>query len=223
MSGVPAEEASPAPDPRPRRRWGRGDLPPLPRPGTGAQEWADPLRALEELREWAEGRALELIDWYARDKRIRRVASRGLRAGAVVLAVAGGVAPLVLHEGAGANLGYVFLAMAAGCVAFDHFFGISSGWMRDIAALMSLRGRLTRFHLDWAAWQADPSAPERTAKGLALIDRLVSDIVRVSESETAQWIAEFNTSVASLRQQSTPAVTSTSDLMTWSHKGDLST
>jgi hypothetical protein len=181
------------------------------------------VRALEELRDWAEERALELIDWYARDKRIRRVASRLLRAAAVVLAVAGGAFPLLIHEGPGANLGYVFLAMAAGCVAFDHFFGISSGWMRDIAALMALRGRLTRFHLDWAAWQADTTVPDRTPKGLALIDRLVTDIVRVSENETAQWIAEFNTSIASLRQQSTPAVTSTSDLMTWSHKGDLST
>ncbi|MEO3813495.1 SLATT domain-containing protein [Sphaerisporangium sp. B11E5] len=206
--------------PRRRRRWGRGDLPPLPRPEV--EQWVDPGMALDDLRDWAEGRALELIDWYARDKKVRRVASRALRAGAVMLAVAGGVSPLVFREGAGANLGYVFLALAAGCVAFDHFFGISSGWMRDIAALMSLRGRLTRFHLDWAAWQAEGTGPDRTAGGLALIDALVTDVVRISERETAQWIAEFDNSMASLRQQSTPAVTSTSDLMTWSRKGDLS-
>lgn len=220
MPDLPPPEQPPTP--RRRRSWTRGDLPPLPRPATAPDQWADPPQALEELRAWAEHRALEHLDWYTRDKKFRRVASRFLRAAAVLLAVAGGASPLVLHEGPGANLGYVLLAMAAGCIAFDHFFGISSGWMRDIAALTSLRGRLTRFHLDWAAWQSTPADPDRTTKGLALIDGLVTDIVRISEAETAQWITEFNSSIASLRQQSAPAVTSTSDLMTWSHKGELS-
>ena len=119
-------------------------------------QWHDQAQALDQLRAWAETRAVETITWYQRDKRTKRWTSRLLRAAAVIFAVAGGLLPLISSSvhGVNANLGYVLLAIAAGCVAYDHFFGMSSGWMRDIAALQALQSRLGRFHLDWARWQA---------------------------------------------------------------------
>lgn len=213
-----------------QRRWprGRGDLPPVARPEIAAEQWRDQGQALDRLRGWAEDRAVETITWYLRDKQARRWSSRLLRAAAVVLAVAGGVMPLISGSGGGVSpsLGYVFLAVAAGCVAFDHFFGLSAGWMRDIAALQALQSRLARFQLDWARWQAaqagaDGAAVDVTA-ALDLIDELVTGVAQVTEAETAQWITDFTSSVAALRQQASPSVTSPQDLITWSNQGGVS-
>jgi len=240
-----------------RRRWAaRGDIMPVSRPGGSPQQWRDQAEALDQLRSWAEARTVETITWYLRDKRGKRWGSRLLRAAAVVFAVAGGVLPLISGstEGINPNLGYVLLAVAAGCVAFDHYFGLSSGWMRDVAALEALQGRLARFHMHWAKWQAaragaldggttasaaaDAGADDAAAAGVAaaaasvatgttgaaldLIEGLIIDVTQVTEAETTQWIAEFTSSVAALRQQAVPSVTSPQDLITWSSRGDLS-
>ena len=205
---------------RRRLSWTRGDLRPVARPPLQAQ-WQD-ADALEQLRGWAEARAVETIHWYLRDKKPKRWASRLLRAGAVVFAVAGGVLPLLTASvhGIDPSLGYVFLALAAGCVAFDHFFGLSAGWIRDIVALQALQGSLTRFHLDWARWQAAQASGagegDPVGAGLALIGGLVEDVAKVTEAETAQWISEFSSSVAALRQQASPGVASPADLIAWS-------
>ncbi len=209
---------------RRRRSWARGDLSPVARPQLPSQ-WQD-AEAIGQLRDWAEARAVETINWYLRDKRPKRWASRLLRAGAVIFAVAGGVLPLLTAtvHGIDPSLGYVFLALAAGCVAFDHFFGLSVGWIRDIVALQALQGSLTRFHLDWASWQAaraggqpkTGSDADAISAGLALIGGLIGDIAKVTEAETAQWVTEFSSSVAALRQQANPGVASPADLIAWS-------
>jgi hypothetical protein len=208
-----------------RRSWARGDLRPVTRPPLQAR-WHD-AQALEQLRDWAQARAEETIHWYLRDKQPKRWASRLLRGGAVLFAVTGGVLPLLTATATGINpsLGYVFLALAAGCVAFDHFFGLSAGWIRDIVALQSLQGSLTRFHLDWARWQAacaagtgstDSITADSVVAGLELIGGLIDDLTRVTEAETAQWVSEFSSSVAALRQQANPGVASPADLISWS-------
>ena len=224
--------ASSSNDAGPGRWWSRGDLAPAPRPEIDLKQWADPIPVMEQLRDWAEQQAVATISWYQRDKRAKRWASRLLRALAVVLAVSGGVMPLLpaIAHGIDPNLGYVLLALAAGCVAFDHFFGLSTGWMRDIATLQALQSGLARFHLDWVKWQSTvadgPAAaamPGAVAAALDLIDGLVTGVGRLAEAETAQWIAEFSSSVAALRKQASPSVTSPQDLITWSgREGSLS-
>jgi hypothetical protein len=223
--------ASPPGRIRRRRSWARGDLPPVARMRISPGQWSDQDQALDQLREWAEDRAVEAINWYLRDKRAKRWASRLLRAAAVIAAVAGGALPLLSGtvHGINANLGYVFLAAAAGCVAFDHFFGLSSGWMRDIAALQSLQGRLARFQLDWARWQARQagvlgaavSPADALSAALDLIDELTTSVAQLIEAETAQWITDFSSSVAALRQQASPSVTSPQDLITWGNQGNM--
>jgi SMODS and SLOG-associating 2TM effector domain 2 len=213
-----------------RGRRQRLDITAVQRPPTTPEQWRDPGRAVGQLRSWAEGRTIELITWYLLDKRAKRRASRWLRAAAVVIAVAGGVAPLVSAgvSGINPNLGYVLLGVAAGCVAFDRFFGISAAWMRDIATVHALQGRLTRFHLDWAAWEAaeagavsTPDGAAGTQAAIALIDSFVTDVVSLTQAETAQWIAEFSSSVAALHQQATPGVATPQDLIAWNRGSDL--
>src|SRR5919204_6657443 len=89
----------------------RGDISPISRPDISAVDWHDPPVAVDQLRTWAEARAVETIRWYLRDKQAKRWASRFLRLAAVGLAVAGGVMPLLStsSQGPGRNLGYAFL------------------------------------------------------------------------------------------------------------------
>jgi hypothetical protein len=177
---------------------------------------------MEVLREWAEKRAVETIEWYLRDKRKRRVNSRLLRATAVIFGVTGGIVPLlaVTFAAIRIEIGYILLALAAGCLAFDHFFGVSSGWMRDIITSQKLQGRLTRFQIAWAVWQARESGAlkielegtqDGVHAGLDLIESLVTDVVDATDRETAEWATEFNAAVAALRQRSGTTMSASND------------
>src|SRR5262249_44438820 len=189
--------------------WSGGEIQPVGPPAIPAEDWHDPAAVLDRLRGWAQQHTTEAIRWYLRDKQAKRAGSRLLRAAAVILAVAGGLIPLLAGDaGRGPNpkLGYLLLALSAGAVAFDHFFGLSAGWMRDIATAQALQARLARFHLDWATWQATeagllkPATPaEENAGGvqqaLDLIGHLVTDVHALTEAETAQWVNDFNSSL----------------------------
>jgi hypothetical protein len=215
-----------------RSFWERSDISPITRPDVTVEKWNDQVKALEQLAAWAVARTVETINWYLRDKRFKRVASRTLRAAAIVLAVAGGVLPLISisTHGVNANLGYVLLVIAAGCIAFDHFYGLSAGWMRDIIAIGALQGRLARFHLEWARWEAThgqalgtasaESAAATVAIALDYIDELVAEVGRITDSETMQWIAEFSSVVTALRKDPNPGVTAPPDLFSWTGPAD---
>jgi hypothetical protein len=196
------------------RRWRRirrGDIQPVQPLRIAVADWSDPAAALESLRSWTEQQAAETINWYLRDKQFKRWGSRLLRAAAVVFAVTGGMVPLIADE-SDIRTGYVLLALAAGCVGFDHFFGLSAGWMRDITTAQALQGQLSRFQVAWATWQAayagihtpdEPAAPG-VAPALVLLDGLIADVVALTSHETAQWVDEFSASMASLRRQTVP-------------------
>lgn len=47
------------------------------------------------------------------------------------------------------HFGYIFLALAAGCVAMDKFFGFSSNWMRFMTTSLALQRHLAEFEMDW--------------------------------------------------------------------------
>lgn len=199
--------------PRPRRS--PRDLELRPFPQISADSPAAQREALAQLRAWAEQGAEDAMDWYLRDKRRKRVGSRLLQGLAIGFAVAGTAVPLgtAAAGGSGQGWGYVLLAAAAGCKAFDHFFGLSSTWMRDIAVAHALRGELNAVRLEWAtdvlragpaAVAADPGRPLEPAeleRQLALIDRLVSAVRLHVESETADWQAEFSASTRQLHDQ----------------------
>ncbi len=178
------------------RRRGHTDLRPRPMPAVTSEEWHRPGEVLERLRTWAEGQADEAIEWYLRDKAAKRRGSRTLRALAILLAVAGAVVPLVtVGRGGYVNgWGYALLAAAAGCVAFDHFFGLSSGWRRDVAAIQALQARLADFRYTWLTATAEQALNlERldTRARLELIERFVADVRSVVNAETSAWLTEF--------------------------------
>ena len=50
--------------PRPARRRRRRDLRPGPFPTAGLEQWQDTEAALTQLYRYAEGRAIDAVDWY---------------------------------------------------------------------------------------------------------------------------------------------------------------
>lgn len=193
----PPEQGRQSPhDPGPRRRWRRGDLTPVPMPMLTVDDWRNPVVALDTLRRWAEQEAAEAVTWYLRDKTGKRLGSRVLRALAIVLAAAGAIAPLLAAGTASrTNWGYVLLALAAACVAFDHFFGLSSGWLRDVATAQALQRRLAQFRFAWVAANADQALRSAYSadvpRRLELVERFVADVADLVSGETGDWRVEF--------------------------------
>ncbi|MFW6690319.1 SLATT domain-containing protein [Streptomyces sp. MAR4 CNX-425] len=207
---------APEPAPAPSVRFGRGrhrDLRGRPFPGAALEPGAGgPREVLRELRTWAEREAEDAIEWYLHDKRLKRRGSRVISALTILLAVGGTLIPLasVVSGGPPQGWGYVLLALAAGCKGFDHFFGLSSGWMRDITAANALRAELNDFRMAWAAEQLrtaegdgdlEPAALERR---LALLTSLVEAVRRQVEAETAEWLTEFRATAQQLQEHAGP-------------------
>ncbi|MBY8877869.1 SLATT domain-containing protein [Actinacidiphila acidipaludis] len=221
---APAAGVTTAPSTSPRiPRPGR-DLELRPFPDIGADSPAAQREALARLRAWAEQSAEDAMDWYLRDKRRKRTASRLLQGLAIGFAVAGTAVPLgtAAAGGGGQGWGYVLLAVAAGCKGFDHFFGVSSTWMRDIGVAHALRGELNAVRLEWATdvLRAGPAGatrdpdlplePAEVERQLALIARLVGAVRGHIEAETGDWQAEFSASTRQLHDQGAlPAARST--------------
>lgn len=199
-----------------RRVRGRRDLAARPFPAVAADGPEGQREALARLREWAEGEAEDAIEWYLRDRRAKRVGSRLLQGLAIAFAVAGTAVPLgtAAAGGSGQGWGYVLLAVAAGCKGYDHFFGLSAAWMREMTVAQALRGELNAVRLEWAAdvLRAGPGGaaartegplePAEVERQLALITRLVTAVRGHVESETADWQAEFSSTTSQLHGQS---------------------
>jgi hypothetical protein len=169
---------------------------------------AEIRHSLDEMYAWGERLASDAINWYMAEKRTKSRQSRALRAGAIILGTAGAAVPvaaLAAGRMAVGNWGFLLLALAGGCVAFDRFFGYSSAWLRYMATATSLRAQLVDFQTTWAKEMVAMGArePDRT-DAVRLIEFVrtfawnVNDTVRV---ETEAWLIEFHTRLTELESR----------------------
>ena len=168
---------------------------------------------VDRLYEWVEHLAVDAIDWYMTEKKRKARWSRRLRALAAILATAGGAVPvaaLAAGRPAAGNWGVLLLALAAGCIGYDRFFGYSSAWLRYLAAATALRARLVDFQLSWAAraaTQGDAApGPDRVAELVGAVRGFAAEVNEIVQSETDAWLSEFGNRLseleARLQQQS---------------------
>jgi SMODS and SLOG-associating 2TM effector domain 2 len=197
----------PAAGPRPDRCRRRRDLRAGPFPVAAMEQWQDTEAALAQLYRYAEGRAIDAVDWYLADKRGKRVWSRGLRLLAIALVTAGALQPLLDAAAPGPSRtawGYVLLAMGAACIGFDRFFGVSSGWMRSMTTARALERRLEQLQYDWAAECARSAArtvdPKQVQNRLALLRAFSDDVAALLQQETAEWVLEFQSNLLRLER-----------------------
>src|SRR5262245_5391908 len=124
------------------------------------EEWSPEVLAGKEAAEaipaifgYVENAAASSMAWYAQRKLGKARASRSLRALAIVLAIVGGLTPIIhgmYPQPWIAQLGFALLALAAGAVAADRYFGVSSGWIRYVTAMLAIQRALADFRLDWS-------------------------------------------------------------------------
>ncbi|MEV8631079.1 SLATT domain-containing protein [Streptosporangium sp. NPDC051023] len=220
--GVAGSPASPAPAPSHPRSAGPEGEPPVrvhraketdlgvrTFPLVSAEEWRAPEEVLRRMYLDVEERAIEAYGWYMRDRIRKKTVSRRLRGAAIVLAAAGGLQPLASAAGSwgGMGWGYVLLASAGVCVAFDHFLGLSSGWMRDMVSAHTIRQRLHEFQLDWAGLGArDALAGQETPvqEYLELVRAFIVDLSEIVNNETTEWATEFKEGLSQFSLPSGP-------------------
>jgi hypothetical protein len=116
--------------------------------------------------------------------------------------VVGGVAPW----------GYLALLLGVACVAGDRFFGVTSGWIRDVATAQAVQRRLQVLQFDWASESVrevlgptEGTASEAADRCLGVLRRFSEDMTELVRVETADWMVEFRTGPAPLGIQSSLA------------------
>ncbi|QJT03055.1 SLATT domain-containing protein [Streptomyces asoensis] len=169
-------------------------------------DWGEPAERLDELYRWVERGALETAAWYLADRVWKRRGARVLRTGAAAGAVCAAALPLLDLTrvlGGAASWGYLALLLAVACVAGDRFFGVTSGWIRDVATAQAVQRRLQVLQFDWASESvrevlgpAEGTASEAAERCLAVLRRFSEDVSELVRTETADWMVEFRTGPA---------------------------
>ncbi|WP_210580621.1 SLATT domain-containing protein [Streptomyces sp. GESEQ-4] len=178
-------------------------------------DWAEPAERLNELYRWVERGALDTASWYLADRVWKRRGGGGRGAGAAGGAGAGGALPLLDLTGVlvgAAAWGYLALLLGAACVAVDRCFGVTSGWIRDVATAQAVQRRLQVLQFDWASESvrevlgpAEGTASEAAERCLGVLRRFSEDVTELVRAETADWMVEFRTGSAPMGIQSAVA------------------
>ncbi|WP_411977143.1 SLATT domain-containing protein [Streptomyces solicathayae] len=213
--GRPSPHGDREPDPAPAAadRHRNPDLTGAPFP---LGDWGEPAERLDELYRWVEGNALRTAEWYLSDRVWKRRSARALRVGTALGVVAGAALPLldltgVAADGA-AGWGYLSLLLGAACMACDRFFGLTSGWIRDVATAQAIQRRLQALQFDWASESVrevlgptEGTASEAAERCLGVLRRFSEDVTELVRAETADWMVEFRSGPAPLVMQSVGA------------------
>jgi len=169
--------------------------------------WADAdlTASLEAVYHWVEGEAIRAATWYLHEKKAKSRWSRALRILAILFATAGAALPFIAANNGAVDFewGYVLLALAAGAVAMDRYFGFSTAWMRYMTAEQALQRRLQELQFAWATMLINrgtrvPSAHEVAAE----LEKLAAAAAAIGEevrTETMAWAEEFQTNIGELR------------------------
>ncbi|MFJ8073746.1 SLATT domain-containing protein [Streptomyces sp. NPDC096176] len=180
-------------------------------------DWGEPAARLDELYRWVEADALRTADWYLSDRVRKRRAARLLRLGTALGVLAGAALPLLDLTGAmgqAAPWGYLSLLGAAAALACDRYFGLTAGWMRNVATAQAVQRRLQALQYDWASESvrevlgpAEGTASEAAERCLGVLRRFSEDISDLVRSETSDWMTDFRPGPAPLRLPSSAART----------------
>ncbi|MEU0381757.1 SLATT domain-containing protein [Streptomyces cyaneofuscatus] len=174
-------------------------------------DWDEPAERLDELYRWVESGALATAEWYLTDRVWKRRGARALRLGTAVGVVAGVALPLLDLTGAlsgAAGWGYLSLLLGAACMGCDRYFGLTSGWIRNLATAQAVQRRLQVLQFDWASecvretlGPSEGTASEAAERCLGVLRRFSEDITELVRSETADWMVEFRAGPAPMGTQ----------------------
>ena len=167
------------------------------------------IKDTEALYYFVETKAIEAIEWYLRNKRMKCRFSQWIRFGAILSLAVGGMFPIIAGLGAGiqySQYGYVFIAFAAALIGLDKFFGFSTAWIRFMSTQIALQKLLAEMQMTWSAYglthkHAEPENPATAEDQKKIIQTLTQfrlDIVSMVEHEMKIWVEEFQSNLAVL-------------------------
>ncbi len=181
-------------------------------------DWGEPAERLDELYRWVESNALRTAEWYLSDRVWKRRCARILRIGTAAGVIAGAALPLLDLTGVAkgvAGWGYLSLLLGAACMACDRYFGVTSGWIRNVATAQAVQRRLQALQFDWASESVrevlgptEGTASEAAERCLGVLRRFSEDVTELVRAETADWMVEFRSGPAPLALQSVGVVPS---------------
>ncbi|MGH9396694.1 MAG: SLATT domain-containing protein [Terriglobia bacterium] len=171
----------------------------------------DPMGSLATLFRFTYEKGQKRIDWYKDNVTGMRFGSRLCRGAAIIFIGIGSLLPLVGAASVGLGwdakkipfgFGYVAFALAAGCLGYDKYFGLSTGWLRYIKTQLALEAGLDQLRLDWmsliAKVQGNKPTPDQIQVLLKRLQIFVQFVDAQVQQETNAWILEFQTNLAEL-------------------------
>jgi hypothetical protein len=180
------------------------------------------------LRQYVEEDVEAAIKWYYAKKPWKAWASQLLKLLTLLATGFGGLLPIVSATGVFSNglkgaeqqirnlqinqIGYLCFGLAAAFLAFDKYFGYSTGWMRYITTAMSLETALRNFRLDWAKTTSGLAGTTPSGGVLETLLQKIQDFCVAArtlvEKETQAWVMEFQTNLSQLEKEAKAAIES---------------
>jgi hypothetical protein len=172
-----------------------------------------PGEAAKYLLDHVLAEAAEADAWYRRHKGRRATYSRTIRAVVILFGAVGGFAPIVAGLRVGAitaenaavinQLGFLCIGVAASLLAFDRYFGVSTGWLRYVAALSAIQRQRAEFLFQWSELLREISnspTPDDLSRFIECARSFRLTIIDVIARETEAWNTEFRSSFADLER-----------------------
>ncbi len=158
--------------------------------------------------DFVEDQADAAIRWYWAAKAWPARLSKGLRLLALLLFGLGALPPfldaILPRDGVHwTPIGYLALALGGSALAFDHFFGLSSGYTRYVTTAMSLERARNEFRMDWLALMSKYAPITSTTNVEPFVTRasaFLETALDLVDRETRAWVAEFSASLAELEK-----------------------
>jgi len=170
------------------------------------------LTIFDKIYQNTEKKAINSIEWFLRKKNRPSIYSRGIRFGAIILTIIGGISPILqgidyLSQFNFTQYGYVSLALAAGLVGLDKYFGFSNAWMRYMLTQITLQQILDQFSIDWFKIRIniknnDELSEEQINKLCNCIQQFRSNFLVEINNEIKTWKSEFQNSLMLLEKAS---------------------
>jgi hypothetical protein len=166
--------------------------------------------SLRAVHAHVDAHARRAIDWYLARRRVRKTASRVLRLMALVLAVAGGVVPLlddeILPRGLH-NLGYLLIALGGALLLANRVLGLSAAWIRYMQTALRLQATVNAFQLKWAEIECEMAGhptPKQIRAALHAVKLFAQRVDELILTETERWSADFAEDLEQLETLSRP-------------------
>ncbi len=167
------------------------------------------VESLERLYEMSVSRAESSIDWYTRAKPGKKRMAQTLRFMAILSAMIGGIIPILAEVNIGFHLNptlaSVAIAIGAGAVLLDRFFGYSASWIRFIVTKQKIQDRLQAFQYDWeceqVTWHDTQFDDAKTQELINKCAAFVTEIQNLIFEETQAWVEQFQSALQDIEKR----------------------